>query len=257
MYRAMRRRAPWLEWKKPTGDPQVLKRLTSAALASAALPTGLALNVQGTVVLVGIAAGPASAAVFSIFRTVSRVVIQLLDSISSVVAPEFAKAYGEGDISLLRTIHRRGCQLALWVSVPLLAVLAVFGGTLVDVWTQGEIHGDRTLLYLFLAASGIDALWYTSMAVLFSTNPHQRVSAIFVIACAVNLPVTYLFLEAWGLDGAGAAQVLLEVFMLVVVLRRSIPAAYDRFGSWLRALLRPPVSLAMLNSLRHRARAPG
>jgi O-antigen/teichoic acid export membrane protein len=257
MYRAMRRRAPWLKWGKPTGSPQVLKRLTSPALASAALPTGLAFNIQGTLVLVGIAAGPASAAVFSIYRTVSRVVIQLLDSISSVVAPEFAKAYGEGNIPLLRTIHRRGCQLAVWVSVPLLAFLAVFGPKLVEVWTQGTVHGEETLLYLFLAAAGIDALWYTSMAVLFSTNRHQRVTAIFVIACAVNLPLTYVFLEVWGLDGAGSAQVLLEVFMLFVVLRRSLPAAYDNFSSWLRAVLRPPVSLATLTSLRHRARAPG
>jgi O-antigen/teichoic acid export membrane protein len=119
------------------------------------------------------------------------------------------------------------------------------------------VHGEEVLLYLFLAAAGIDALWYTSLAVLFSTNRHQRVTAIFVIACAVNLPLTYLFLEVWGLDGAGAAQVVLELFMLFVVLRRSIPAAYDNFSSWLRAVLRPPVSLATLTSLRHRARAPG
>ncbi len=248
MYRAMRRRAPWIRLGKPSGDPQVMKRLTGPALASAALPTGLALNIQGTIVLIGIVAGPATAAVFSILRTMTRIVIQLIGSVSAVMAPEFAKAYGEGDDDLLRSIHRLGCRVAFWISAPVLVFLAIFGDTLVDIWTQGAVQGEEVLLLLFLTAAGIDSLWYTSLAVLLSTNRHQRVTAIYVIACVVTLPITYLFLQTWGLDGAGAALVLLELVMLFVVLRRSVPAAHDTLRGWAMSLLRPPspATLSML-----------
>lgn len=239
-YLAMNRRAPWLSFGRPRGRPQVLRRLTTPALASAALPSGVALNIQGMVVIVGLLVGPASAAIFATVRTMSRVVLQVLRSISMVTGPEFSRAYGEADHDLLRQIHRRGCRLALWATIPIAVTLALFGGEILSVWTSGRIESGGLLLLLFLAATSIDSLWYTSAAVLYSTNQHQRVAVIFFSASVLVLPVAWGLLEIADLEGAAAALLLLETVMLVVVLRESIPAAYDRFMPWLRSTARPP-----------------
>jgi O-antigen/teichoic acid export membrane protein len=250
----MRRRAPWLRYGKPTGKPEVLRRLTTPALGSAAIPTAIALNVQGMVVLIGIALGPAAAAVFSTLRTMTRVVIQLVGSISAVIAPELARAYGAGNRELLHVINRRGAQAAVWLSAPILVALALFGGPIVDLWTQGTVHVEEPLLYLLLLVAGISSLWYTSFTILFATNRHQRVAFFYLIACLIALLVAYVLLEAIGLDGGGVALVLLELSMLGAVLRRSLPAAHDTLGAWLLALAEPPLTPRKLAGLRSELR---
>ncbi len=94
-------------------------------------------------------------------------------------------------------------------------------------------------------------LWLTSLAVLFGTNRHQRAAVHYLVASVIALPIAYVMLEAWGLDGAALALVLLESYMLVVVLRQALPAAHDTLRGWLGALIRPPTFIVS----RHRAQA--
>lgn len=254
-YGLMRRRAPWLRFGRPPRIRAELRRLLTPALASGAFPAALALNVQGMVVLVGIALSPAATAIFTTLRTMSRVVIQLLASIVTVVAPEISRAYAVHDQALLRTLHRRGCQAAIWLAGVIVAILAAFGGSVVHIWTGGKVVPHGPLLYEFLAVAAIDSLWFTSLAILFATNRHQRIAVYFTLASAINLPVAYGFLQAWGLQGAAVSLILVELFMLVVVLRQALPAAYDTFAGWVRAVAKPPVFLVSVAGLRVRAGA--
>jgi O-antigen/teichoic acid export membrane protein len=250
MFLWMRHRAPWLHFGKPVSTYRELKRLFSPALASGAFPAGLALNVQGMIILVGVVTSPASAAIFSTLRTMSRAVIQLMASILTVIAPEISRAFAQNDVDLLRTIHRRGCQAAVWLATPILVILALFGGQMVQVWTSGTVNTSGLLLYLFLAVAAINSLWYTSMAVLFATNRHQRAAVHYVLASAAVLPVAYLLIRAWDLDGAALSLVLLELYMLFVVLRQALPAAHDTVRAWLGALVTPPSFLLSSWGLR-------
>jgi O-antigen/teichoic acid export membrane protein len=254
MYVLMRRHAPWLSLGRTPAVRRELRRLLTPALASGAFPAALALNVQGMVILVGVAVSPAAAAIFSTLRTMSRAVIQVLASIYSVIAPEISRAYAEDDQALLRSIHRRGCQAAVWLAGLIVVVLAAFGGSIVSVWTGGKVTTHGLLLYLFLAVAAVDSLWFTSLAILFATNRHQRMAVYYTIASIVNLLLAYLLLEAWGLRGAALSLVMLELFMLVVVLRRALPAAHDTFTGWIRAISKPPIFLASLLGMRVRIR---
>lgn len=240
VYFLMRRRVPWLSIGKPETLLTTLKPLISPAFGAAAFPLALALNVQGMVIMLGVVVGPASTAIFSTVRTASRVVIQLLASVFSVISPELSRAYAQNNAALLRTLHRRGCQAAIWLAAPVLAVLAVFGGPIIDVWTSGHVQVQGALLYLFLIVAGLDSLWYTSLAVIWARNMHQRVALYYVLASVAVLPIAYGLLKLWGLDGAALALVLLEVFMMVVVLREALPAAHDTLRGWLGSIVRPP-----------------
>jgi O-antigen/teichoic acid export membrane protein len=252
MYLQLRRRVPWLSLGRSPGAVRELKRLVSPAVATGAFPAGFALNVQGMVILVGVVMGPVSAAIFSTFRTMSRVVIQLLASIFSVISPEISKAYAAKDYDLLRKLHRYGCQASVWLSAPIVLVLAIFGNRIVEIWTSGQVHSQSVLLYLFLAVTVIDSLWFTSLAVMFATNRHQRLALCYFLASVVALPCAYLLMEAWGLDGAAVSLLMIEVFMLFVVLREVLPEAHDTLRDWLRAIVKPPLYLADLLRVRRR-----
>jgi O-antigen/teichoic acid export membrane protein len=134
----------------------------------------------------------------------------------------------------------------------MVAGLAVLGAPILHVWTSGKVDTSGLLLYLFLAATVIDALWYTSLAVLYATNRHQRVAVYYSLASVLSLPLAYLLFKAWGLEGAALSLLLLEVFMLFPVLHQSLPAAHDRARAWLGVILQPPLTPAMLARLRAR-----
>lgn len=240
MYVAMRRRAPWLWLGKPARKPRVVKRLLGAGLATTAIGTGSTLSTQGMVILIGVVVGPASVAIFSTLRTMTRVVIQLLSSISETVAPELARAYGKGDSARLRKLHRRASQIAVWAAVPLLTALAIFGSSVLGLWTDGLIGSGGWLLYLFLIGAAIDTIWFTSGGILYWTNRHQRVAVIYIVASLATLVLAYVLLRTSGLIGVAIALIALELTMLIVVLRQSLPAAHDTLTGWALTVITPP-----------------
>jgi O-antigen/teichoic acid export membrane protein len=254
MYVLMRRRVPWLWAGRPRVRRAVLEPLLPAAVAAGAIPAALAVNIQGTVLLVGLSLGPASAAIFSTLRTMSRAVIQVVASVAAIVTPEISRAYAAGNSALLRTIHRRSCQIALWLALVLVAGLGVAGRPVLHLWTSGTIKPDAALLALFLAATVVDALWYTSLAVLYATNRHQRAAVAFTLVSLISLPVAYVSTKAWGLHGVALTLLAADLIMLVPVLRQSLPAAHDRLADWLSDVLVPPVWLGALGRGRARSR---
>ena len=254
MAASMARAAPFLRPGRPPHLRAELRRLLSPALASGAFPLGFALTLQGMVILVGVTLGPASAAIFSTLRTLSRAVIQLLASVSAVAMPEVSKAYGEGNVSLLRELNRRACQVATWITVPAVILLAVSGSVVLHVWTSGRVGTEGSLLYLFLAITVVDIFWYTNIAVLIATNRHQRVAMEYVVGCVLTLPLGWLLVGPLGLPGATLALLALELFMLGAVLRRTLPAVGDRLSQFALAVVRPPwYLLAGLSRLRWRS----
>jgi O-antigen/teichoic acid export membrane protein len=249
MYVMMRRHAPWLRFGRPVGMRRVLRPLITPALASGAFPAAFALNVQGMVVLIGVALGPASAAIFSTLRMMSRIIVQVLTRVFSVISPELSMAFATGDVDRLRSIHRRGCQAALWLAAPILLVLALFGDSLIRIWTSGAVDAQGLLLYLFLAVAAINSVWATSLAVMFAKNRHQRLAVYYLLASAAALPLAYGLMELWGLDGAAVSLVALEVFMLFVTLRQTVPAAHDTLRGWLTTVVSPPPIRALRAAL--------
>jgi O-antigen/teichoic acid export membrane protein len=254
LYAWMRHRAPWLRFGRPPGTLSVLKRLFHPAAASGILPTCVILNIQGMVLLIGITLGPASVAIFSTLRTLSRVVVQLSASVFAVMTPEISRAFGAGDAGLLRTIHRRGSQLTLWFALSLALGVGVLAGPILDLWTSGKVHVEGVVLYILLISAFIESLWSASLAILFATNRHLRVAIVYLIGSLLNLPVAYVLLELLGLEGGAVAVMLLGLFMLVPVLRQSLPAADDGLRGWLSVVVRPPLWLASFAA--HQSAAP-
>jgi O-antigen/teichoic acid export membrane protein len=250
MYVAMRRRAPWLSLGRPAGRARVAKRLTRPALSMASIGWGTALNVQFMVVIVGVATGPASAAVFSTVRTLSRVILQVSGSIGQAVGPELAKAYAAGDDSLIHRLQRRLTQASIWSSAAMIAAFAIFGDALIRLWTHGHVHQGGVLLDLLLIGAGLEGAWLTAGSILFFTNRHQLIGLTYAIVSVAGLPVAYLLATAWGRNGAAMSLIAVGIVMLAQVLRLSLPAAHETLANWTGALLRPADVWQALMALR-------
>ena len=239
----VRRHIPWIRFGWQHARLAEIRRQAAPAFAFMGFPLGQALNLQGTLQAVSYALGPVAVVVFGTTRTVSRVAMQMVQMINFSFEPEFARSYAQRDIGLIRTLHRRACQMALILSVSMVMITIAAGPFLLTHWTHGKVPPSRPLLSILLGVVILFSLWSTSSAMLTATNQHKRLAAVFIGATGAVVVVTWFMAHHFGLYGAAGALLLTELLMNLYVLPATLRIAHDTFPGFLRSLLDVPHAL--------------
>ena len=220
-----------------------IRRLAAPAFAFMGFPMGLALNLQGTVLVISHTIGPVAVVIFGTARTVSRVALQMVEMINTTFEPEFSKSYALRDSSLIRTLHRRACQSSLLLSSLVVMLMITVGPFFLSHWTHGKVPPSRDLLSILLLGVIVYSFWSTSSTIMKSTNQHQRLAAVYVGATGITVLATYFAARHYGLFGAAWSLLLSELLMNLYVLPNSLRIAHDAFVPFLGGLLHIPPGL--------------
>jgi O-antigen/teichoic acid export membrane protein len=254
----VRRDIPWIEFGWHHASFSEIRRLAGPAIAFMGFPIGNALNLQGTLLVVGYALGPVAAAIFGTARTVSRVALQMVQMVNATFAPEMSIAFGSRNIDLTRTLHRRSCQMALIIAAAVVAGMMTVGPWFLHHWTGGHVPPSRDLLTILLLVVVFYALWSTSSTLPFSTNRHQKLAAWYIAATSVTCVLCYFLARRYGLFGAAASLLLSELAMNAYVLPNSLRISQDTFPAFLVSMFDFPSSLRPEALLRRLSRSkPG
>lgn len=249
----VRRDIPWINYGWNRASFAEIKRLARPAIAFLGFPLGNALNLQGTLLAVGYALGPVDVAIFGTARTVSRIALQVVQTVNNTVWPELSIAFGAGNMDLVRLLHRRACQLALFISMSVVVVVAIFGPTFLHHWTRGKVPPSTGLVSLLLIVVVFYSLWSTSSTLVSAINKHERLATLYTVATGLTVGLTYFGARHYGLYGAAASLLLSEIIMDSYVLPSALRIAHDTWGGFLFSLMHYPPSLhpsAILARLR-------
>ena len=249
---------PWIRFGLEHARWAEIRRLALPAFAFMGFPMGNALNLQGTLQAVSYALGPVAMVIFSTARTVSRIALQMVQMINSSFEPEFSKSFAQQDSVLIRQLHRRACQMALILAFGVIAAVFIGGPWFLHRWTDGKVPPSPALLGILLLGVAFFALWSTSSTVMYATNLHQKLAAVYVAGTAATVAVTFIAARRYGLMGAGASLLLSEVIMNLYVLPASLKIAHDTLPAFLRAMFDVPPVLRPQAILRRLSRSrPG
>ena len=249
----VRRDIPWIRFGWHYASFAEIKRLAPAAFAFMGFPIGNAINLQGTMQAVSYALGPVAVVIFSTARTVSRVALQMVQMINSTFEPEFTRSFAQNNPGLIRTLHRRACQMALIISFSIVLLMIVGGPFFLNHWTQGKVPPSHELLSILLAVVVLYSLWSTSSGVMYATNQHQRLAVVYLGATGITLIVTFITAKFFGLLGAAASLLVSEALMNLYVLPSSLRIAHDTFPAFFRSLFSVPPAFhpsALMRRLR-------
>jgi O-antigen/teichoic acid export membrane protein len=249
----VKRDIPWIEFGTRHASLAQIRQLTAPALAFMGLPIGNALNLQGTLLAVGYALGPADVVIFGTARTVSRVALQLVQMVNSTFWPEMSMAFGAKNIELTRTLHRRACQMALLIALVVVAGMMTAGPWFLTHWTGGHVPPSRGLLSILLVVVVLFALWSTSSTLLAAINKHQTMAAWYVAGTSATCVLCYFLARRFGLYGAAGSLLVSEIVMNLYVLPAALKIADDSFPAFVRSMTEYPASLrpaAILARLR-------
>lgn len=252
----VKRDIPWISFGWGHARMSEIKRLTRPSLAFMGFPLGNALNLQGSQMAVNYALGPMAVAIFATARTVSRMALQAVEMVKNTVWPELSIAFGAGNMDLVRTLHRRACQIALFMSLGVVVVVATLGPTFLHAWTLGKVPSSPGLVGLLLVVVVFYTLWSTSSTLVAAINLHERLATVYAIATGITVMVTYLAARRFGLYGAAGSLLLSEMIMDAYVLPASLKISHDTWSGFLRAMVQYPNSLRpgpLMQRLRRRS----
>lgn len=251
----VRKDIPWIRFGWRHARFGEIRRLAGPAFAFMGFPIGNAFNLQGTLLAVGYALGPVDVAIFASARTVSRVALQMVQMVNNTFWPELSIAYGAKDETLIRTLHRRACQMALILACAVVLGMLSFGPWFLTHWTGGHVPPSRPLLAILLFVVILYALWSTSSTLATAINQHQSLAAWYVAGTGVTVLFTYILARLYGLYGAAASLVLSELIMNIYVLPNSLRISRDTFPAFLASMTEFPPSLHPRNVLTRLSRS--
>lgn len=241
MWIVLRRQAPWLNLGFKFASRKKIRELIKPAIAFMAFPLGLALSLQSMVIIIGITLGSSSVVIFSTYRTLTRVLVQIVALLNHSIWPEVSAAYGAGNMDLVTKLHHKSSCITFWISLIAVSTLGLLGEWVVGLWTRHAFVPNHTLFILLLATSFLNVRWHTSWIVLMATNQHNRISIAFIASSAFGLLSSTLVTPYLGIDGVGIMLVLSEIPMLFITINSVLNLLNDGWINYLKAILSNPL----------------
>jgi len=213
-----RRAAPW-ERAGSDAIRQRIREMWRPATAAMLIPLSQALYLQGSIMAVGLAAGPGVVPVVTSLRTLSRIALQATLIIAVPFMPEFAAAQARGDRARISLITGGITVTGAVIGAGYALILAIGGRTLLSLWTGGSVTAPQAMLVLTAIGLALSAIWGPLSDLLLSVNRHESFSIAYVAAAGVTVAATVPLVHAFGVTGAALANLIVETVVLTVVVR--------------------------------------
>jgi len=219
-WRLLRTHESWMaRWqiKVVRQDISLLLRPSFGALS---LTVGQAILLHGFLVVVGLTGSPASAAMFAISRTLSRLPYQLAGILIRPSIPELTKAYARRDHSTAAKITALNLRTSLAMALIFSVLLVWLGPQTIQLISNGTIDAPRTLLLPLGIAASLASLSQAIGAAHLALNQQHLFAKPFcataivsagIMMAAPNDIVTHA--AAWAMaicEGCALAFVLLR-----------------------------------------------
>ena len=242
MWALIRKQEQWLFLGIRVASLTKIRELFRPAVAFMAFPLGLALTLQGMVIVIGMMLGSTAVVIFSAYRTLTRLVVQIITMLNQAIWPEISSAYGTGKIELIIQIHRKGSSITFWIALAAVTTLGFAGEWIIGVWTRHTFQHDHTLLVLMLITTLLNVLWQTSWVVLMATNKHEKISIVFIASAASALLLSVIAIPVLGINGIGVMLLIAEIPLLLFAIHSALDLLNDKWSDYMKAVISNPLS---------------
>ncbi|HCT83632.1 MAG TPA: hypothetical protein DF296_00345 [Candidatus Margulisbacteria bacterium] len=243
MYLNLRRSYSWVSFGFGAAKLSIVKEFVKPAFWFMAFPAGQIITLQGMVIAINIVLGPVAAVIFSTIRTVTRLAFQTMNILVNSISPEISMAFGNGNIPLVRYLHRRIFQASFWGVAFMVSVLSFSGQYLIQFWTRGRVSADHSFILLMLLAILVNALWYVSSSVQLSINKHQGVALRYLFTSVSSICAAIVLMKFMGLHGVAFAILSADIVMTVFVMKESLLLTQDTLYEFAKCVNKPPIAI--------------
>ena len=164
---------------------------------------------QTTGILIAGYLGPAALALYSRPQSLVRHLNVLLNKMAVVLTPTASSLQSLGDMGAIRELLVKSVCYALYMALPAVLVLVVFGNAVMQLWMGSRYANSPVPAILAIG-------FFASMAqtpvrsILAGLNAHGRVGVVELLASIMSVAFAFVALSClqWGLTGVALAVAL-------------------------------------------------
>lgn len=169
------------------------------------------LIVRMDIMLLGTLAGHEEAGRYAAASRIADLIVFALASANVIVAPLIAGLHARGDVAGLQRMLSVLVKGVLWLTVPLVAAVLVFGRSALGLFGAGYEVAYLPLLIL-VCGQVVNALSGPVDFVMSMTGQQVRMMQILALATGLNLILNLALIPVLGLVGAAIATASTTVF---------------------------------------------
>ncbi len=237
---SLHRDAAWLQFGFRFAHVAIIRRLLRPSIAFMSFPLGLALGIQGIVLIIGVVLGPAAVAIFSVYRTLTRAVVQVVTATNQAFWPELSAAMGKGDVGLARKLYLESSRVSLWLGLIGVVAIGFGGGNILAFWTHKAIGSDPMLLWLLLCSALEQITWQSSWITLMSVNKHQRFSISFLAFRGIGVILAWVLAIEFQIYGVVISLIAIDFPLLYDATNQALKLTGETWQSYLQNFLKSP-----------------
>lgn len=184
-------------------------------------------------ILIGVMLGAASVAVYAIGVTFNKYFMSFATAISRIMTPEIVRRIDAGaDAETLTDLMIRISRAQALVLLMILGGLIVFGERFLVLWLGAEFAASYAVLVLVLVPYALEMTGNARNIVLQVKGLYWHKSAITLGMAALNIPLTVVLLQIWGVAGAAASTglaVIAGYLAVAALLQRRVGIRMGRY----------------------------
>lgn len=178
-------------------------------------------------IVVGMFMSLSAIAVYAIAVKISEYTYSLNKQFSNALMPLVSQSHGAGDLHIIRKVLMDGTRFLMGVSLPFILLLYYYAADIIVLWVGHEFDDSIPLLRVLLIAIFFSATQLNVANVLGMTGFHRFVAFSMAASAAVNLCLSVVLIQFWGLYGVALAT-LVAAFVIETIIM--IPRACREQG---------------------------
>jgi len=179
------------------------------------LQAGSALFIQGYPLVLSRTLGTLAVVNFTAIRTVTRVLLQGIQTLTQAASVEFTSSLAKKKWELyLRWVKILSFCVA-GSSICACIGLFYFGPDIIALWTHGKVVVAGPLLLLFGISVSLQAAWTLFGTLLYTANKHHLQCYVYFAATIVALLVARLTIGHLGFGAVPVIMICTDVFVLI------------------------------------------
>lgn len=197
--------------------------------------------------IIGAVLGAAPVALYAIGTTFNKHLMSFGTAISRVMAPEIIRQADSGaDAPALNSLLIRVSRLQALFLLLVISGLGLFGARFIDLWLGPDYGLAYTILLIVLIPYTLELIGNARNILLQVKNLYWHRSLMILAIACLNIPLTVVLLNLWGVVGAAVSTGIgLMVGYVAVAVLLQLKLGLD-MGRYFRELARGPVLVLAL-----------
>lgn len=159
-----------------------LKSLIKPSLGYSFITISQVITLQGSIQLINQFSDSKSVVMFSMARTLMRLVLQIGMVVNNALRPELSRAIGSGKLDRAIFLTKKISFLTCVVAFLFFLFLVLLGEDIVRIWSGGKVFVTYVDLLLIGSHAVINTLWFVPSALFIANNSHFNLAKIYIAA---------------------------------------------------------------------------